>query len=686
MTMTNKAALRAAMVKSMVAAIQANAGGSVTSSAALARQLAGGYGPPSNPLMARYNIGTGLGASGLTMLPRDPRAFIGGQFNPSLPSPIYPVDPSQPKSGRPLPRQYEYQIGHNLPTSPDSQKLIPFKVLRKLAQSYDIAALCIDARKNEIAGLDWDIVPREDADQGKGRSQRVNSSKISSTTSTPPGKPDSDLRKQILKFFRTPDPIRGLSMRSWLSAALDDVLVIDALAIYEHPTLKGDLFALELLDGSTIKPLIDERGTRPLPPNPAYQQFIYGIPRSEFIALLLDAADDPEVQALQRGMPGPDDEFDSGMYTADQLAYKVFRPRNWTHYGFSNIEQIIININVALKRQDWHLSYFTDGDIPAMLLAAPETWNPDQIQRYEAMWHSMLSNDNGWKHRVRVIPGVQKAEMLKPPVHDMKFDEWMARITCAGFGMDPGELGLVGNTESENQAAAAAARRARLATMPTVQFFQGYFDSVIERRFNTDDWVFRFDADELNDRLMELNIDSGLAKLGGMSLNEMRAKRGMARIDDVHADKPNVYLTRDIVPVDQIGTLIGAQLDAGMAPGTGTPSGGAMSNNTPTPRAGGGSASGGSATNAKRSPSSGKTSTNKIADAQDELRQLEKFIGKSRARRFVPEHLPASLVDRVYSRVAEGEEIKTIFADIRANQAIVADDVLGDIVERLLEQ
>jgi hypothetical protein len=686
-------ALKAAFAKSLVAAIQANSQGSVSDATALVRQLSG-YGPAQSPLMRRYNSGF-MATTGLpNQLPRDPSVFNSGLFTPSLPTPTSPIDPAGP-NGRQSPRLYEYQIGHNLPIGPGQTKLVPFKVLRALASRYDVLTLCLNARKAEIAGLDWDIVPREDAEQAKGRSKRVSNPNLTGKAAAARLANTNDSQRKLIKqFFAEPNRIAGHFMSDWLKIAMDEILVIDALSVYEHPTLGGQLAALEILDGSTIKPLIDERGERPLPPNPAFQQFLYGIPRSEFVALLMDAQDDPIVQALQRGQPGPDDEAGFGELTADQLYYRPINPRSWTKYGFSAVEQIIVNCNLALKRQDFHLAYFTDGDIPAMLIAAPETWNLSQIQRYEAQWHSMLAGDNGWKHRVKVIPGVQKAEFLKPPIHDMTFDLWLARITCAGLAIDPAEVGLASEDQNEQKSTAAAARRQRFATTPTVGYFQEYFDSIIRRWFHTDDFVFRFDAAELQDQLMEAQVDQISLKAGALTLNEWRGKRGMERIDDPHADKPNVYLTRDIIPVDQIGELIGAQLDnatmqqpvkPGASPGT---SGGRPQNSggsTPTPRSAGASGSGGSATNAKRSPSSGQSSTSKIVEAQAELARFEKFVSKSRARRFNPEVLPGSLVERVYERMADGESTKAIFADIRRSQSLVADDILGDIVEQLLD-
>lgn len=668
-----------------------------------------------SPLMQRYMQQYSMGGNALNWLPRDPNAFIAGSFTPSLPTLPQQIDPSM-RSGRPMPRASQYPVGYNLPTAPGTTKLVPFSLLRSLADMYDVAGLCIERRKNMISGLSWDIVPREDALQGKGKSSRINSQagKAATTGSgdTKPSPVDKTKLKAIRDFFKQPNRIRGLYMTDWLKMAVEEVLVIDALSIYEHPSLgKGggwagtDIHSLEIIAGDTIKPLIDERGTRPLPPNPAFQQYIYGVPRSEFIALMFDAHDDPAIQDLQRGFPIDDPGAGGDTYRADQLAYLVSNPRAFTLYGFSAVERIITNINIALKRQQWHQAYFDDGDIPAMLLHVPDTWNMDQIQRYEAMWHAKLSGDVGWKHRAYAVPGTEKAEQLKPPVHAMDFDHYLAVITCAGFGIDPGEIGMASLLSSSIGAGMDdfIADRRQQTNLPILALFENYFNSVIERYFGTDEIVFKFDSMELQDVETEEKVDNSAVKLGAMSLNEYRGKRGWERIDMDQADEPNVYLTRDVVPVDMIGTQQalaneakgvtdsgGNPIDPGMAASMGVKlnpaaTGGGKSNASPTPRASGASASGGSATNPKSSPSVGRNSATKIADAMEELRTFERYVSRGNKRRFAPDTLPQSIVDKVYKAVDAGRDTKALFSEIRKNQSIVSDEILGTVIERLLE-
>jgi phage portal protein BeeE len=129
---------------------------------------------------------------------------------------------------------------------------------------------------------------------------------------------------------------------------LEDLLVIDAPTLYKRRTRGGALYALEVLDGATIKRLIDDWGRTPLPPTPAYQQILKGIPAVD--------------------------------YGADELIYAPRNPRVHKAYGFSPVEQVQMSVNIALRRQIYQLQYYTEGNVPEALIGVPENWNPDQIR------------------------------------------------------------------------------------------------------------------------------------------------------------------------------------------------------------------------------------------------------------------------------------------------------------------
>lgn len=645
-----------------------------------------------SPLMGGYGQ-YGQGASTADILPRSP--LDTGQLGPG--QAIYPgmIDPRNPKTGRSMPRLYEYQPGYNLLAPPGWGKLAPFPLLRNLANVYDIARRCIEIRKQEVSAIEWDIEPRDNVAMAAGK-KRIYAKKK-------PGLTDAYAteRKKLREWFSKPDRNNGLDFSDWMKSAMEEVLVTDALAIYEHPTwgkngneAGGDLFALELLDGATIKPLIDYRGARPAAPHPAYQQFLFGIPRVDLLATMLDARDDPEVQAMQRGFDPQTPDEHTMAFTADQISYRPYVPRTWTKYGFSCTEQVLVNTTLALSRQAWHKGYFDDGDVPAMLIHVPDTWNLDQINRYEQQWHAMLSGDQGWKHRVRAIPGVEKAEQLKPPFHQMDFDEFLLKVTCLGYDMDPAEVGFSGSRgDSQNTLIELNQRKYRTSLRPMMRWFQNYFDDIISRRFHLPELVFRWEGLEIEDEKLETEIDLLKVKAGAMSLDQFNGKRGIEPMGIPQAATPNVYLTRDVVPLASVGVLTespdqvavsegqpaGKMLPAGNAanPSTNGAGGAARANASPT-----------RGTPARVSPAQPGTkpasTAQKVADAFAELRAFEKFLASPRTRRFVPEHLPLAVVEDAYARVEQGEAVKTVFADLRKTQEYASDAIVSEIVNSLL--
>jgi hypothetical protein len=132
--------------------------------------------------------------------------------------------------------------------------LTPFAVLRALADVSDIIRICIETRKDQICSLGWDIVPR-DKKQGKDLAGKINDART---------------------FFRSPD--RRRSFTTWIRMAIEDVLVVDALSCYRRKTRGGELYSLELKDGTTFLPLLAEDGDLPLPPGVAFRQIINGVP------------------------------------------------------------------------------------------------------------------------------------------------------------------------------------------------------------------------------------------------------------------------------------------------------------------------------------------------------------------------------------------------------------------------
>ncbi len=167
--------------------------------------------------------------------------------------PLAPV--AQQAEGRRFDYEPFYNVGHS---KPREREAIGFAQLRALTDNYDVLRLVIETRKDQMEWLKWTIQKRDVESTANNESQRKDR-KID----------------EAIAFFQSPD--KEHTWADWLRILLEDLFVIDAPCIYPRKTLGGDLFALEVIDGATIKRVLDNTGRLPAPPDTAYQQILHGM-------------------------------------------------------------------------------------------------------------------------------------------------------------------------------------------------------------------------------------------------------------------------------------------------------------------------------------------------------------------------------------------------------------------------
>lgn len=478
-------------------------------------------------------------------LPRDP-GMANVPFTPGqaiIPGAINPLR----ADGRPDPRRYEYQVAQNINIT--ETRLVPFKTLRAAADQIDIVRRCIEVIKNKTAGLEWDIVLGNDAVEQvmaeTGETNRVRALQLAQTKF-------NDEISRARKFWEKPDPSNGLGFGDWLMMALEEILVLDAWAVWPQRSVKGDLLGLQILDGSTIKPLIDDRGMRPTPPFPAYQQILYGFPRSEFAA------------------PTETEDVD-GEFSSDELQYLVRNRRTHTVYGYSPTERSLNLADIYLRRQQWLRAEYTDGVIPELLFRSDANFgnSPDLLRAYENVLNDELSGQTEQRKRARILPaGLDPIQM---DGYGERFknemDMFLIESICGHFGVMPTEIGyapkggLGGSGHQQGQAQTSeVAMLVPLQTWISQQLSQlSYVFLGMPRVLE-----FRLMPSKRADDLASAQVDDLESRNGGLTLNERRSAKGLSLIDAPEADQPIMVLgsTAYLVTTDGLVPVGGADVDA----------------------------------------------------------------------------------------------------------------------------
>jgi hypothetical protein len=399
----------------------------------------------------------------------------GGQYPPG--EPLIPLEPSR------TPQQFQFTVGRNLIITPRSEEnMTPFDMLRGLADAHDISRLCIEMRKEQIAGMKYDIVPteREDKELTVKYETQI---------------------KEIKEFFKCPSVTQCDDWYDWIGMVLEDVLVIDALTLFKRRTRGGKLYSLEVVDGARIKPLIDSYGRRPMPPIPAYQQIIFGYPRG-----------------------GSPQETTQG-FTLTDLIYKPKNKRSFSMYGFSPVEYIIIKVNMALRRDQFLLSYFSDGNIPdGGLYSLPAEWDAEKIQQFQE-WFDVLMQGNS-EHRSGNMKFLPDGKYTATKVFEFhsEFDEWLARITANAFGVNPQHfIKMMTRSTGETQ----EQLQTDIGLMPLIVYLEGLLTSVIQEFWDVPGLTFKFIDEKQEDEQIKVNRNVQYVKTGILKIDEVRAEMGL---------------------------------------------------------------------------------------------------------------------------------------------------------------
>lgn len=363
------------------------------------------------------------------------------------------------------------------------------------------------------------------------------------------------------KFMKVPDRGNGLTFDRWVGQLLEEVFVLDALAIYPRYTAGGDLWSLEIVDGSTIKPLLDERGGRPLPPYPAYQQVVYGFPRGEFVASVSETD----------GPNGPDVQYDGTVYPSDQLIYTKRVDRVWSPYGLSAVEQALDDGSLYLKRHLWMMSEYTEGTTVSGLFSTAEAtnWSPEQLLEFEIAFNRMYQGQNAERHSARFLPpGVLPldngqstgsdaiAEKYKP-----EYDMHLLKLMVSHFDTTLPEIGFTDagggglGSEGYHEGQAAVQNRKRL---PIIRFVESLVTAILHDHFGSpDELEFKFLGLDDEDEPSAAELDMKRQAAGITTLNEERDKLGLARYEFPEADMPYISTGRGVVFLE--GALAASQ-------------------------------------------------------------------------------------------------------------------------------
>jgi hypothetical protein len=470
-------------------------------------------------------------------MPR-PAAWSADAFPPGQPLTPAPINRRRTDTGRAEPRLFELPISSNL--NINTAPYVPWRVLSEAADM-PLFRKCIERRKG-VCDLDFQVVvdPKAVAREAAAAGQHEKD-----VESGLRDKYAADIVR-ISDWLETPDAQNDQDWTVWTKALMENRLVYDAVAVYPQVSYGGDLLSLRVVDGSTIKPLLDEYGARPAPPFPFAQQILYGFPRGEFSATTV---------------PGPDGKPTVPGFAADELLYErtIYRPK--TPYGMSACEIALLDGIVWLRRMGWILSEYTEGVMPAahVEVDGATDWDVTEWETWQRSLNDHLGGNTAERMKFPLFPPGTKPVMSPtiPEQYKPEYDMFLVKLIAGDFGMTATELGFpeVGSLGASFHEGEEDVLN-RVTRIPDANWLARIATKLARRHLAMPGQLMvKILGLESEDEAAADAVAAAQAASGRLTLNEDRARRGEPAYDFPEADMPMITGDRGIVFIEGASAL-----------------------------------------------------------------------------------------------------------------------------------
>jgi len=225
-------------------------------------------------------------------------------------------------------------------------------------------------------------------------------------------------------------------------------------------------------------------------------------------------------------------------YKALDLCWGIRRPRSeirFRGYGFPELEELVKVITHICNAEVFNSNNFTNGISASGIIAIKSKMNPNLFKSFRKEFYSMLTGASNSKRTplIQLDPSnneeVQSIN-LSNTNREMEYQEWMnylLKITCAMFQIDPAEIGFNFGVEGQNSAIFSMGVQDR-AILSKEKGLRPLLRAI-------ESWINRYIIDQVDSRyeLTFVGLDSipkdkqlemDLKKMAFMTLNEIRAK------------------------------------------------------------------------------------------------------------------------------------------------------------------
>ncbi len=348
------------------------------------------------------------------------------------------------------PLAVQYAMGYK-----DRKYSLTYDVLKRIPHQLSLVGAIINTRVNQVAAFS---VPYRTS---KSVGFVIKHKDPTHLTTKSEMKFIQDLEKYIYACGHSEPNPHNLGKRddfeTFLKKVVRDSLVFDQMCFEVVPDRRGQPYEFVAVDAATMRIAANNSVYGPNETyharSPAYSgrllQYLMnsgdaGGGRGPYRSMMMYERDPKVKPAFVQIINGQIEN----VYTEEELAFGVRNPRTDIYiqgYGYSELEQLITIITSHLYAEEYNRRFFMQGSAPKGILNFKgDTMTPDMLEGFRRQWRASLESvENSWKTPIlQSEAGIDWID-LHPSNREMEYNAWieyLIKITCAIFLMDPAEL------------------------------------------------------------------------------------------------------------------------------------------------------------------------------------------------------------------------------------------------------
>ena len=331
--------------------------------------------------------------------------------------------------------------------------------------------MCVDTISEEIAGIEWEIVPVDPTDYSEKNLEQV--------------------REFYSNLNRNNEPLRDIHKK-----LIRDIMELDSgvlVKVFDDSKNLTEIFAK---DGGTFVKILDKFGIEL-----GYAQY---------------SISNPTMTPIE--------------FSNREIVYLMQHPRTNSAYGWSPIQSLLHILESLNNTVKFNREFFEKNAIPSGILEVVND-NRDDFQRFRDEWTAKIK---GRFHKFPIVNFPAKFHQFTVPNKDMQWLEGQKmymNLVFAMFKLSPAEAGF---TEDVNKATAESQERISIkkAIKPILQMLNDMHNRrIIQEEFGFHDVCFKFLDPDISSEQRQRENDVSDLQNGVITVNEVRANRGLDPVE-----------------------------------------------------------------------------------------------------------------------------------------------------------